>query len=1087
MTVRESQNIIDSGIVPFAVLVRMFRNGDELGLGPSAGVLAEIQRVVRSYEPSQNEATLMMWDPNSVDQTTVTPQTIESMPIPQQGDEFLITCQDSTDMLTLTAGGTPNPVIFRGIITSISEQNTDSGLRYVVTCKSMENRLNEKKVTLQFNTFNDPIHPSPVFDPNSGTQVQSRTILRTVADIIKSIMAFQDAWGTPDYLAYTDIIWPLANGTSMETDIRCGAFVPRSVSYVNTGKIDAIQQVLDRAGNFKIYYDPSTTDTGKLRIVELNKACNRCGPLWDLSFPIGSSDSGQGEGYATELDVISDATVWNTDESCNVLRITSSQIRFYTGQYIIPETIENGQKDDPNHPGHSVAATDVDRFVAVEQDSIANQKARAVNQDGVNYRFQHPIEQVFSDPRKIQQYPVGLPLFPDWNPHEDFLPETKLLVGVMPVENQTALPNNLTPDSYKWEYEFLRYTQGQSNAMGVARLGRSDNLRVYQAWYVKDKCPACHGSGNVAKVYTNDTNTPVITWVPMGAPVSITGQAGGTQKQIMKPVASNYIMSPLNFGDPNYDPVAAGLRPWAPSGDNLYPIPSRNLCPYCRGVGWKPDHKLRNFESSLVEARTVTTTATDHVNEVPIDAEFTQTEAETWEQTQNRLIIPIGAYVQLEDAIITQNRLPVAPTTNGNLPWQQLAGVEAFSFPHPLNGYRFKLCSKIGIQDNDPTGNLVPADWNALGMFTTIRFAQRISQSPTVDLNMGRVVFGMPVFIPAEMNWARPATSDSQYQYRIILDANGLTRQIPQLRRANGIIPVGYWRPARAWLQGFYTKDRFYSRPKEGEDGFQPVQFQFTNADGETKNFQAKAMVVDGCWVCEITRFNPTSWGIQPSNPTDQVELITNRVIQMAIDDDEAKIETTEDDLKVCMIPPRADMTPNDLETYKRNAGCAFPRARVFRWDTPSAGEGLYEMEGIDPAVAQNAFARPRLYSWRLRDDRSKLMNIGCRKLDEANNIRVTGSLIVKGRSVVLNTGLGYVNYPNKGPTAAMRVVYNFSNGFKIEIEVSKQVARFGEIPYDNKVSITDLKNELTNLKRNLATASQYTPPHTTSGGGIAR
>lgn len=168
------------------------------------------------------------------------------------------------------------------------------------------------------------------------------------------------------------------------------------------------------------------------------------------------------------------------------------------------------------------------------------------------------------------------------------------------------------------------------------------------------------------------------------------------------------------------------------------------------------------------------------------------------------------------------------------------------------------------------------------------------------------------------------------------------------------------------------------------------------------------------------------------------------------------------------MIPPRADMTPSQLEQAKRDAGCAFPRARLFRWDAPSPGEKMYELEGISDAIADNALQRPRFYSWRLKDDRSKLMSVAVRRLEEANNLHVSGVLQIKGKSHQFHGGLGWVDYPDQARASVSRVTHDFTNGWVINLELTREVARYGETPPVDKANLVDLQNEFKMFKRSV-------------------
>ncbi len=100
-----------------------------------------------------------------------------------------------------------------------------------------------------------------------------------------------------------------------------------------------------------------------------------------------------------------------------------------------------------------------------------------------------------------------------------------------------------------------------------------------------------------------------------------------------------------------------------------------------------------------------------------------------------------------------------------------------------------------------------------------------------------------------------------------------------------------------------------------------------------------------------------------------------NRTLTLSDSDDQAWLETTELDLFKLPVIDDVTLDPAGTETYKIGKGLDFPRARLVRYERTSPGEILYEAEGYDNADYLASIVRPKVFSWRLRDDRVRLLN----------------------------------------------------------------------------------------------------------------
>src|SRR5690606_33872365 len=114
-------------------------------------------------------------------------------------------------------------IVFKGPITSVNERNSDTGVQWVCEASSDVIRLNDSHVTFTANTHQDPNHPVPIFDPESGFLLQAK--LSTVVELVELILAFPDAYRTTPHFAKSHIDW---NG--LRDSPRCGTFTPPNVT-----------------------------------------------------------------------------------------------------------------------------------------------------------------------------------------------------------------------------------------------------------------------------------------------------------------------------------------------------------------------------------------------------------------------------------------------------------------------------------------------------------------------------------------------------------------------------------------------------------------------------------------------------------------------------------------------------------------------------------------------------------------------------------------------------------------------------------------------------------------------------------------
>lgn len=1066
----------------------------------------ELKRIVDGHGV-QGGAWFSTWHPLTVRSTTsATPAMMnEAFAVPYNGSLIRVYIRANP-----TAAWR---LLFKGTVKAVFQKAELDGIRYNFEAVSEVARLENVHVTAVFNLMNNAIHPVPRFDAAGNYTVISRKY--TVAEIVDSIFDFRDGWSNPEYFTKTSIDWG-----NLRDDVRCGAFVPGQITFNNDSKGRALQEVLSRAGNFTFHYNPNTD---LLRIVEFNLGCNNCGDQWYIDWPFPTPNGNYEVRYATWFNLKSDQTEWSSRETCNTVRITGDRIRFYSGHNIIPQRTQTLQRDaitgelvvDGNHKPQPVTGSEDLNTIDEGWDLKAHQVKRANNFEGCNYRFEDETN-IEADKRKVKKVYVGMPLFPDWNIYEDFLPATFEILDVQmppnwftasgastsntPTVSGVPLANeNAGRSRYVGKVEWMTISAGDMNLWGRTDHNKTDHLRAFQAWYATEKCPACDGSGAVQAVYGVATTVGSVTTVTAGGdnePHVTFSLVNG--RYVSK--VDNYLMNPSLFGQKKpdgteYDPVNDfHLHPFSSTTD--YPQPHKNLCPFCRGVGLKPERKIRNIERTLAEGRnnqTVSTTPTQ-ATEINIDPDATQTGPENWDQAQNRLAIHIEPTIQAETTI-TRRKLPpyayrdhnfatipkVAPAGGGALEDQ------VYKFPHPLKFVNInKRLNNIIDGITTESLKLVPSTWYATATYTTVKMGA--AEEYEIDPVMGRVIFRRPVFIPCRKETSQFVMATKT---RVVVDQNGLLAQkTPGRGRITVDMdgnPSGFWRPPRIWMSYFYSRDNFYDHMSVDANGNPRPDWTIQCPSPEDASvmvdFICRPMILDGRYVVDVQKK-------KTAEDTYLTDFSTgNRVLQHCMEDRDACMEISEEDFYAWPVPPKTDMTDAEMLAWKetlldhldpdtseitQKTRYRYPKGKLLMWVGTTPGEVQLEMEGYTDADYLRSIIRPRVFSWTLRDDRSRMLGQACRALFAQNGLQVTGSLTFVGRFILTDTGMGWVDYPGRGRAAVKRVTHNFEREWTTDVEIVREHARAGEVVISEESKINQVEKRVNRLER-LSEALQVT------------
>lgn len=1075
-----------SGIQPHGYKVEFADDGQENWTQR----VVQLQQVDFGYGSDPFTAQMLMWDPATIEAPNIVGnRRSEVMATPVNGERVRIWHYDW--------GIRDYTLAFKGSVKSVHDRKTETGLQYVVTAISEVVRLDESHVTFTANLYNDPINPSPFFNGN-GYLVG--TVLRTVKELVDQVLIFPDAWGRPQHFTPEMVDW-----RGLDTDHRLGLFKPSNLVFNDTGKGQAIQTIIESAGNFTFLYVPGVDQNpDRLVIVELNLACNRCGPQWNIPFvSVDRQNPAYIAPYASDHRIMSDNTEWSSKMTANVVRMTSGQIRFYSGHYYLPERLDPWAAATIGPDDAGDTAADTRNMVIQGNDTFGSMDKRSYNSERTWYRFSGPNAQAV-DLRKLRQFVTGLPLFPDWNVHEDYVPDLVRISNVMLNGDNAVNPNGFTATNnadvlyanYIGAVEWNMQLLGDSIAHKSAKVGRAAHLRQWQAYWCPQDCPACAGTGSVKKVYTNTDNEPAFTFYacgPAGERIINISNFTLQQTEVIVARVNNYIFDPKKFGerDPLTNQIWAptGLEAWEHTDAQPYPIPWKNLCPYCRGVGKKPEYKIRNIRPDLFSGRNpqVAVSGTDTPGETPLDPDQTTIGPESWEQAQSRIMFNQQAFVQVEQPWETE--LP--EWTFRNKRWEVLtkltddenknrdlnteADSRRFKFPHPLQFKTVKrlLAMKYGVTGVD--AQLAPDDWYSYAPYTTVNNIED-TVSYNIDYSMGRVQFGEPQFIPCVKQF-QVYQYDGQKKTHLV-ERTGMLALGARVQITNDPHRWhGYFRPARVWMSFFYVRDHYYDTGSTNPLNAAPIKTtfcDFENDDGQLETYAFRAMILDGRYAVEVQKVTADA----------EQEMVSSlRVVQACYNDDAVPIETSENDFWKMSVPPDPSLDEPALEAKKKELDLDFPRGKFYKLMMTTAGEKLRETDGVSEQDFRNSVFRPKIFTWRMRDGRPRLMQLAIRRLEQGNNLTVSGQLVLNGVSNDLTQGLGFVDYPDKGRAAVKRLTYDYNNGFECTLELARERARIGELPPTEKQILNQVIKDVMTLKRERASGYSGSRPSMNNTG----
>lgn len=1049
MTLQTPQTI-EHGIKPYGYRVQISESNDPFVSRQNPiwrDRLANLTSVDISYGVTGTYARFEMWDESIISDEAQRSE----LRIPDNGDRVRVFVDE----------GNGEFICFTGIINAINEAVVDSGKKYSIEAMSDIERLSEVNITATFNLDSDPMNPNPYFD-RFGSIVENR--LFSVSEIIRQIMEFGDAWQTDEFFSYDDIEW---NG--LENSDRCGRFVPGEVSFQDRDKGSAIQETLSRAGNYKLYFNPETT---KIEIVEINLECNNCGPFWDLKWTDPTVDDLLPDEYSYDHLVTSDRTEWSTKSTTNTVRVTGSEVEFYSGHNIFADMVLR----DGN--------TDIAANLASNENVTEEQITRnSVNLEGVNYRFfnQTTSSQDNENSLPVKQYAFGAPLYPSWNIHEDFLPSFFKIEAVNFIDGAQFNPN-----TYLGKYEFDTYCAGDAAYHNTLPLSQIDKLKTYEMWHSDGDCPACLGSGLVAEVYSGGLNEPVLELVPVD-------DAAPNGPQLLR--VSNYIMNPRDFGgrdaQGNRLPFD-GLSPYVDDPDT-YPLPHKNMCPYCKGVGRNPLWKIRNIEPVLFRAPVNgVRNANNTVKTYTANPSQTKTGPETWDESQSRANRSEAINVQIEEDISTDTFLPARQHSDRDF----VSLKNATDIPDSERVHRFPH-QLIYQQNFRKFGNnipIVPTDWVCRVPFTTIVSNSDISPY-SVDLDLGNVIFNEPQAINCVKKFSDKANSKNK-TYNV-----GPDRAISFADKNGGGMftndagkPTGFWRSSKAWSTYYYKRLYWNNQLSQRPDGtvIRTQEIPFETPEGDTELYICRAMIIDGRYAVEVRKRNPTELN----------DFTTaGRVIQETISDESFKFQTSYNDLFVEPVPPQIHMSegredaivediqlqgyePNvatemfdsmtkeeqdsyGMYLYKRDVlKLEFPQGQVFRWERPSVLEENLRTENRSDSSAEDIF-RPRRITWFHKDHRCKMITRAINELESNNQLQVSGSVTAVGLAQSTPGGIGWTQYRDRARASISRISYRFgSGGLMTDIELTREEARYGELPPTEQERIIEIERTLQKIQR---------------------
>lgn len=964
---------------------------------------------------------------------------------------------------TLYPNAQKNNVIFKGYITSMSRQITQSGVVYNFEARDIKTRLLDQTIKKVYNN-NYKVGAIPVVDEEKiagdNPYVSGR---QTIEEIIKDIMAYSRKTACHDNNKY-DFTGFKYSDFDYNGDNYLKNFIPPTITFDNITILEAIYKLINTAGPYRIVVSYGV-DSDKIFFSRIDNKFKNCGPEIKLKYGnIDDSNSVTDEMIKSfnDVNVISDSTVRKIYDVCNIMKSYTGQIEWYSGHfYIIKGFYNNAVKEDAMYISNGGSPT-----TTKDDDSMICNILSCRNWDGYNYFFgvkSIPMGEKINygegseDSESSTQFVVvGAPLYPAWDPLTGYEAYSRGYVGIIESESDKAAIDDKSNDNIvtlnygitENDRKFIKH-RNFLDTVGKDKFYNAAGL-TYVAYVPYGICPACKGTGAV------EDNASMYSGL-FGRTRSISGRQIAT-----------YSLKPFEYGfrDATYE-SKGGMERYC---GNLYtvpgkhPLPWKNTCPICRGTGMEPWFKMGTILNNLVEIS-------------PSQAKIGELTSERIGASNSNSLQIDKTYAQITEDMSYKYPVVIHVETNTSYPGysyadetdpesfvkHSLVGVKQVVSAKPIDGISINTNATVFKTLDDGSSSGINADE---GYVQTIYYTQ-ISEAKGYSLDPDRslVVFNNSQFISCKKPMKVPveefisdvkdgkeyvqkypyySTKENQFKYSSQGEMNGIGNKVG-----------GYWRPARAWITCYFKRDRY-----EDFMGTNPSKLNRTikTSSGSDKDYyNVYTRIEDNRYCAEIIK----------TNEEGNIEEFKVRPIAKGIFCDDFKWQLHPWDFKKYNVPGAASEDNLDFDVptdysnlwdknkgiYSANKknGYYFPCGKLMKY------EPLRDIEARALANAGQSMAdvmksdiTGKIIAWAHNDDRMKLFEKACAELERRNNIQISGTISVRGELPVFVSsfgvgGFGYVTLYDGLKACVVKIDITFGNDFIINLEVGTEELRVGQ------------------------------------------
>lgn len=1082
--------------------VNRTKNGAEIKTADkvaASGVIlaANVSRILVTSDATPGECHFSVPDiDTSYFQDGESAESDRQMVAPEIGYEIAIFSSDA-GILSEDESDVEYHIIFKGVINDVTKSSDENGSFYTAICNDMKIRLMDEVIFKEYNVQSD-IASKPNFSekdilttPLHDNRWTVQQIVEDILDVAYSQQIDVDEKYSPViYFRKEDFIYSSsvnvseyqdhlgetvasktfneAKYTSSEKKLASlgplNSFVPERVSLSNSTVLDSIYNVISKAGAYRMVYNP---ENDKIVFTQLTKSADCSGDEIVLRMPTMDKDDPNKE-YADEVDVISDNTIRKASDIANVFRmIMDSRISWYSGHFYI----SSGNRD----------GTDTSKDANINSDS--KYFMNNYNWDGYKYHFS-PIN-LSDNNNKFSPYMiVGCPLYPQWNPSEGYLP---VRVNIS-TENTRKIPSDWFPTdalpitdkiydyggAKSFEYEGITVLDKAFPAdRAFATVSGDSDFKValghtYEAWFPwPGFCKYCLGSGAVDSI-PGDWKTNFEVW--FGDSRNIDGSKSRTD---MVPFNYNYIQTVVGK-----DADGSDIIEQIPQN---HPLPWKNMCLACRGTGYEPMFKIRNIEPNVMELP-------PDKSAMSVEAKKAATDR-TWAAMAKEYTDIYPVQIQVESTYMAQDKAVVKFTdVNGVV--------------HPLAGQLKNICS------NAADKFIFPEEEKLLSMYRTQLSSS--NDSYVIDPIRGNVIFSkrQAVLCEKRLRMIKKHShnvSGEQKRYYILYGLKEELGTTAYEKNAFTFRQPSYWRPARAWITCYFTREKFYDNLKSSATiNPKSVTLSFNGdqkaASGSTEDdtkgtYQIGARIWDGRSVLEIK---------ETANDKDKSEFNVRPVVRSELTSDLKWQMYPLDILKMpvpatdenAWLPANDPNFPKTVLAKAIEAKYWFPQGAINVYEPFTQhemdnamvwiekkvdGKMSFVRQKLSPEDVNRQTPQPKQKAWAHSDDRYKMAIKAAKELERRNDIQVTGNIVIRGRHIPLEKGMGYVTLGKSGglvPTwsvkaeeamkkikaCVVKIEYNFGGSFTTMLEVGTEELRLGDIKEEDKDSRRRLENKVSEM-----------------------